>query len=154
MFVSGEVIVTEQGVIDEKDLNAKINAIVIQPTMDYGTRQRVIGAATSVKVKLSGNRKQRRAAKARGEKGDAQEAVMDVGVYQIALLVHNVIRWQGPAFDNMPCTPANIERLNPNEPLVKRVLEEIGERNATDDEDDSDEADGPNALVLEETPTS
>ena len=138
MFVSGRVAIATTGVIDEKDITPEIDVIFIRPAMDYGTKQRVIGSAAKLeKVKAGGNRKQRRAAKARGEK---QETSMefDVGAYQIALLNHNVLGWQGPSFKDVPCTPGNIETLNPNEPLVKVVLDEIGERNADPDDEDDD----------------
>ena len=147
MFISGEIIVTEQGVIDVKDMTPDTNAIRILPKMSYGVRQRVIGAAAKLIPTKAGNRKERRAArKARG----GQDVDFDVGAYQIALLVHNIVGWQGPAFAGVACTPANIERLDPDEPLVAKVIQEIGERNVQEEPEDDD--DDPN--VIEVMPTT
>jgi hypothetical protein len=57
-----------------------------------------------------------------------------INAYQLALLRHNVLRWEGPDFENddgktIPCTRENIDRLQPDLPLVKATLERIGELN-------------------------
>lgn len=153
MFISGKVAITAAGVTDEKDITrdaqgrVEQDVIWIRPAMDYGTRQRVVGSATKVKQSLTqGNRRQRRAARAQKQSVDAE---FDVGAYQIALLVQNVLAWDGPSFVGVACTPANIERINPNEPLVKLVLVEIGERNNMSDDDDDEpvaELDDPNVI--------
>ena len=61
--------------------------------------------------------------------GGAPEASLHYGAYQMALLKHNITGWAGPAFQGVPCTAAMIERLDPDEPLVQRTLEEIGRLN-------------------------
>jgi hypothetical protein len=53
-----------------------------------------------------------------------------LGANETALLVHNIVRWDGPDFEGMPCTPDNIRKLDPTEPHVARVLEVIATRNA------------------------
>lgn len=135
MFVSGRVAIAATGVIDEKDITPEMDVMFIRPTMDYGTRQRVVGAAARLEKVKTGNRKSRRAAKAKGEKAETSMD-FDVGAYQIALLVHNLLGWQGPSFAGVTCSPTMIETLNPNDPLVKVVIEEITDRNSEDDEDD------------------
>jgi hypothetical protein len=145
MFVQGRVAVTANGVIEERLITPEMDVIFIRAKMDYGTTQRVIGAATKVAVQ-SGRRKATRT------KAKDNGIAMDVGAFQVALLVHNVLEWQGPSFAGVPCVAANIERLDPSEALVQRTLTEIGERNthllgggAEDDEGD-DEAADPNVL--------
>lgn len=101
--------------------NAKVpitegeNTIFIVPKMDYGRKQNVISAST--KFSLSG------------------EANFDSGEWRIALLTHNIVGWQGPAFETagggrIPCNAENIMRLDPTEPLVLKVVAEIDRRNA------------------------
>lgn len=56
------------------------------------------------------------------------------GAYQMALLRHNILRWQGAKFqdDNggpIQLTQANIDRLNAHDPLIQRALQSIGRRN-------------------------
>jgi hypothetical protein len=52
-----------------------------------------------------------------------------LGQNELALLIHNVVRWDGPDLGSTPCTRANISRLDPTEPHIVRVLEQIAERN-------------------------
>jgi hypothetical protein len=52
-----------------------------------------------------------------------------LGAQQVALLIHNIMQWEGPDFDGVPCTPERIRTLDPNEPHIVKVLEEIAERN-------------------------
>lgn len=54
---------------------------------------------------------------------------LDIGAYNLALLTSNILGWAGPDFDSVPCTPENIERLDPDDPLLDRVLAEINRRN-------------------------
>lgn len=90
------------------------NCIYIRPKMDFGTKQRVQQAMLSITL---------------GQAGHSSEVPLDMGAYNIALLVANVVRWEGPAFADVPCTPANIERLDSDEPLVEAVMAEINRRN-------------------------
>lgn len=157
MFVSGRVAITATGVIDEKDITADMDVVFIRPKMDYGTRQRVLGSAAKLIQGKAGNRKQRRAAAAAKKRSDANDVQFDIGAYQIALLAHNILAWQGPAFAGHACVAASIETLNPDEPLVQRVLQEISDRNtdpnaaSADDEGDDEMGDDPNVLTLTAT---
>lgn len=61
--------------------------------------------------------------------------------YDTALLKHNIKKWEGPGFMEVvneggveksvvvPCTPANIGRLDPLAPILKKVLKRIDELN-------------------------
>jgi hypothetical protein len=101
------------------------NTIYIKAKMDYGTKQRVQAAILRITAQ---------------DAGRTADVPMDTAAYQIALLTHNVVRWEGPAFAGVACTPANIEALDPDEPLLAAVLAEITARNTRADDAD------PNAL--------
>jgi hypothetical protein len=95
------------------------NTVYIRPRMSFGIQQKVASAML-------------RLADADNEQG--MSSSYDLGAYQTAMMTHNVVGWEGPAFRDergqaIPCTPANILRLDPDEPLVKRVLQELTERN-------------------------
>jgi hypothetical protein len=152
MFVRGRVAITAAGVTDEKDLTPETNVVFILPKMSYGVRSKVIGEAAKIVTKQQGaqNRQQRRAARSRrGE--DSQEMEIDVGTYQLALLVHNIVAWQGPAFADVPCIRENIELLDQDKPLVAKVLEEISDRNSPNDEEPAGELDDPNVIEVAAT---
>ena len=100
------------------------NTIYIKPKMDHGTRNRLTSAVTRIK------------ASADGERGGE----IDMGAYNSAILYENIVRWTGPGFQAMPCTPENIDRLDPELPLLDKVLEEINARNKPKADDD------PNSL--------
>lgn len=101
--------------LDEKDV------VYIRPKMSYGIKQQVISSA----VKLVG----------KPGSDDAQQNI-DVGAYQAALLVHNIVGWEGPSFRGVKCTEENILEMNPDDALVEKVLDEIGKRNRKEDESD------------------
>ncbi len=86
------------------------NVIHIKAKMDFGTRQSVLGEAMRFEFEGGARR-------------------MDLGAYNKALLVHNIVKWEGPDFKGVPCTPENILALDPNEPLVKKVQQELAARN-------------------------
>ena len=54
-----------------------------------------------------------------------------VGAHVGALLLHNILTWRGPDFDDLPCTPANIRALPSSEsdPFIAKVADAIAERN-------------------------
>jgi hypothetical protein len=54
---------------------------------------------------------------------------VNVGAYRIALLRINVVAWEGPGFDGMKCTPEQVEQLDPDDPLLEKVMQEIAQRN-------------------------
>lgn len=88
------------------------NTVYIRAKMDFGTRNKVIGAVARVHPN-----------------GEGAETEMDLGAYNTALLTQNILAWEGPDFNGVPCTAANIARLDPDEPLVDQVLAEINTRN-------------------------
>lgn len=95
------------------------NIIYIRPKMDFGTKQRVQNAMLQITL---------------GQAGNSSTTPLDMAEYNIALLTANIVRWEGPAFVGpdgkpVPCTPANIERLDGDEPLVDAVMAEINRRN-------------------------
>lgn len=98
--------------------DGKGNTIYIRAKMGYGIKNRVAGKAASVSTD-----------------GKSADVDVDVGAYQIALLVLNVLGWEGPDFVDeetgkpVPCTPENIELADSDEPLWAEVLEEIARRN-------------------------
>lgn len=100
------------------------DCIYIKPRMNFGTKQRVMAAG----VKLS--------QQAGLDMGGGVGMTVDVGSYQIAQLLHNIVRWAGPSFAGVDLTEANILRLDPEEPLVKRVLQEIARGNRTKESPD------------------
>lgn len=65
--------------------------------------------------------------------GDDGAVERNVGLYQLALLLVNIVRWEGPDLDGVPCTEANIRKLDPTEPHLALVLEEIARRNKRPD---------------------
>lgn len=142
MFVSGgRVAITATGVTDEKDITPETDVMFVRRKMDFGTRQRVVGEA--VKITESSKGAKRGGGK---KKRGSDQAELNVGAYQIALLRYNLLEWRGPSFVGVALTPTNIEQLDPEEPLVKKALDYIAEANATDGDDDDDEEDDPNVI--------
>lgn len=89
------------------------NTIYIRAKMSAGVR-----AAVQDEIK----------AKTAGSQDDME--MRGIGSYRLALLRHNIVGWEGPAFAGHPCTRANIDLLDLDDPLVEMVAEEIGRRNA------------------------
>ena len=109
MFIRGDAVPVSE---DNAPTGQDPNIIYIKPKMDVRTRNEVIGSGSRVAV----------------QEGVA-DVNFDVGGYQTALLVNNIVRWEGPAFDGVACTPEAIGSLDPDEPLVEKVLDEIARRN-------------------------
>jgi len=78
--------------------------------MDYATQKKVGAAGFTL-----------------GTAGKPNE--LDLAENLIAMLVLNILGWSGPDFDNVPCTPENIRRLDPDQPVVEKAIEEITRRN-------------------------
>lgn len=111
MFVKAEHI----PVSDDKG-----NTIYIRSKMDYGTANKVNGAALKVKPGMT--------------KQEIENLDIDIGAYQTALLQYNIVRWEGPDFTDpagrvIPCNPLKIAEFDPDQPLLAAVLEKIAERN-------------------------
>jgi hypothetical protein len=88
------------------------NTIYIRMKMDVATE----GQFKDALVRITGGRK-------------ALKSFM-VGKAQTALLQLNIVAWEGPRFTGVPCNHTMIGRLDPHEPLVAKVLQEIDRRNA------------------------
>lgn len=78
--------------------------------------------------------------------GEDRTIESHLGANQTALLIHNIVRWEGPLFletddddqpildgrgheKHIPCTPANIRMLDPDDPFIAKVLNGIAVRN-------------------------
>ena len=80
----------------------------------------------------------RRAKMGRGVEARVSADFMSLGgasqrAYNLVLLYHNIVSWHGPAFtvngNPVPCTRKYIDLLDPEEPLIAAVLEEIAADN-------------------------
>jgi len=71
------------------------------------------------------------------------EVEFTIGYYELALLVVNIVGWEGPDFEHVPCIRENILQLDPRDPLVELVGDEIGKRNPV-----KRESPDPNALTM------
>ena len=136
MFIreTDRIAVTADGVVEANAITPDLDVIWIRPRMSYGVQQAVMGEG--VKLEQGG-------ATPRGRKAK-REVEINLGAWQSALLVHNIVAWQGPSFGVVPVSRDNILALDPREPLVQRVITEISERNgdelteAETNEDDDD----------------
>jgi hypothetical protein len=79
--------------------------------------------------------------RARGFKGTDDMSISGIGSYRLALLRHNIVGWEGPAFNGIKCNRENISLLDLDEPLIELVAEQIGLRNEPKESPD------PNALM-------
>lgn len=101
------------------------NVIWIRRRMDFGTKCRVEDTLTQMALK-------------NGQPGDIR---FTMGAQKLALAVHNVVGWDGPDFLDpttkrpVACTPENIEKLDPNYPLLVKAQARITELNTVEDTD-------------------
>ena len=106
MFVNGETLPIADGP----------NTITIRTKMDFG----VYSAFMDDLLAISGPK---------------LDITKHIGALNVALMVHNIVGWEGPGFlgpdgkTTLPVTPENIRHLDPDDPLVERVLAEVQERN-------------------------
>lgn len=117
MFARGKAAITASGEVAEAAITPDMDVIWIRARMSVAVQQAVQSEATSVST-----------SRVNGRTG-TPDVEIDVGVYQIALLRQNILSWQGPSFVGVPCTADAIGDLDPQEPLVERVLQEISDRN-------------------------
>lgn len=151
LFIKGRVAVTESGVIAESEITPDLDVVFIHPKMPYGVKQAVLGAAFKVDIKAG--------KPARGKRSQAQTAetandiAYDVGAYATALLVGNVIGWQGPNFSATGAhysddgKAALLRTIDESAPLWQAVINEISTRNTTPDEVDEGTS-GPKLAVI------
>jgi len=102
MFVNGQPVAVTLGE----------NTIMIRPKMDFGVKNRCMDALAAI-----------------GQENGTADVALHIGAYQVALMVENIVGWQGPDFVGVACNAANIAKLDPDEPLVELVLQEIAARN-------------------------
>lgn len=117
MFARGKSAITASGEVAEAAITPDMDVIWIRSRMSVAVQQAVQSEATSVSTNRVNGR------------SSTPDVEIDVGVYQISLLRQNILSWQGPSFAGVPCTADNIGDLDPQEPLVERVLQEISTRN-------------------------
>ncbi len=60
--------------------------------------------------------------------------VQSIRVYRLALLYHNIERWEGPMFTDaegepIPCDRLHISQLDPLNPIIEKIAKEIDELN-------------------------
>lgn len=101
MFIAPELVPVQVG----------DDTIWILPKMDVGCQ----GAVMDELLTLSG--------------GDLAQMDLHIGAYNVALMAHNIKRWEGPSFDGTACTTDNVRRLDPDQAIVEAVLAEIQRRN-------------------------
>ena len=116
MFISDEKVRVS---IDGQD------AIYILPKMNVGVKNKTLSAI----AKISANTMALVAGGGGDTESVGQEINMDMGAYNTALLINNIVSWEGPSFTDVKCTRENILKLDPDNPLVDKVLAEINERN-------------------------
>lgn len=69
------------------------------------------------------------------QEGGEISATVSIELQQLAMLIHNVIGWDGPRFIHpttkkpMKCEPKAIRMLSPTDPLVAKVLDTINNNN-------------------------
>jgi hypothetical protein len=80
--------------------------------MPWGIKNKVQGAAVQISAGLAGNDPQTR---------------ITVAAYQAALMLHNIVRWEGPALQGFKLTQAGLDMLDPDH--GDAVLTEIQRQN-------------------------
>lgn len=96
------------------------NIIWIRRKMNLGTTNKIQDALISLR--------------GLDDKGSYEGVDLNIGMQQTLLLEFNIVKWEGPRFKDrndrwISCTPQYIRMLDPDDPLVEKVLEEIGQRN-------------------------
>jgi hypothetical protein len=105
MFIkkSDKIAVGSDGVVGDSAITPEMDVIWITRKMNFGTR------AEFARLFAKGDK----------SNADASLIMMDLCI----------VGWQGPSFGDVPVTPETIRELDQDEPLVAKVLEEIGTRN-------------------------
>ena len=107
------------------------NTVYIKAKMSAGTK-----ALLEDEIKASGTTRRKN-----GEETIDDAEMRGFGSYEMLLRIHNIVAWEGPDFVDadgkpIPCTRANIMRLDPTDPLYELVGERIGELNKKMDSPD------------------
>jgi hypothetical protein len=91
------------------------NTIWVKRRMDFGTKCRVEDMLTRMAISTNGNR--------------SGEIQFTLGAQRLALAVHNIVAWEGPEFNGVPCDQSSIERLDPDFPVFRMALDKITDLN-------------------------
>ena len=90
------------------------NTIFVKRKMDFGTTALVRDELFRIGLRNGGK---------------PDSVYVSQGAQELALLVHNIVGWEGPGFAGVPCTEENIKRLDPDEPIIAAVVAKINELN-------------------------
>lgn len=105
------------------------NRVWVKARMDLRTQTAVENDLMSIRV----NSDQMKAAQ--NGRLPSLDIVFSLTAQKMILLKHNIVRWAGPMFEDngqvVPCTPENIERLDPVDGgwWIDLVADRIGELN-------------------------
>lgn len=83
--------------------------ITIRAKMNYKLSKQVQGASVGM-----------------GEDGKTE---LNIGDGLMQLPIRNILAWRGGDLEGVPCNAEHICMLNPTDPFIDRVINEIGERN-------------------------
>jgi hypothetical protein len=117
--------------------------IFIRPKMGYGAKKRVESALVHLEQGTGG-------------RGNV-ETTFDLGAYNLTLLRENIVRWEGPLFVDgqgrkLPYKPELLERIDPDHPLLDKVLGEIQRRNMSREEAEAAQTDDEGVIEGEAVP--
>lgn len=97
------------GELTYEQITPETDVIFIRPKMTFAAKSRAIDALNQLEV--------------------GQNAQFNLGAYQLALFKANALGWQGPSFTGTAFTEGNIDRLDPDHPVVAAALLAIAQRN-------------------------
>lgn len=138
----GNTIWIKAGMDLETEARYKDVLIKVTPDMGEGRKRK----KQRQKVLRKGQTREQILAARRGEVEESDEDLggmteLMIGSAQRELLVLNILDWEGPDFDQTPCTPGIIRTLNPRKALVRKVLQRIQELNESEDLPEGEEED-------------
>lgn len=93
--------------------------------LTYGEQSRVTGMAMRVAVSKDGG----------------EEASVNAALLQMETAKLSIVAWAGPNFDNLPATPANVEKLPPW--VIAKITPAINAVNEALSEDEKKASDEP-----------
>ncbi len=90
------------------------NVVWIRRKMDVATKSEVQDALASIEGL---------------DQGQTRSVLLHLNRQNLVLVQYNVLSWEGPEFEGIPCTFAMIARWDPDDPLYDAVLARINELN-------------------------
>src|SRR4051812_25516313 len=108
------------------DPNERVDVVEFDPDELASAVPNVITIRARMSVDIAG-----RVSSELARMGADNKAEIRLGEHTTALLLHNILGWHGPDFDELPCTPENIRALPAanSDPFIEKVVNAIGERN-------------------------